>query len=67
MNLKPFVNDKHLFDDFLEELDNRITMEQRGLEQAVSVEDVYRYQGSIKALRSLKQLREKVNGAPQHG
>ena len=67
MNLKPFVNDKHLFDDFLEELDNRIAIEQRGLEHAVGLEDVYRYQGAIQALRRLKQLREKVNGAPQYG
>lgn len=62
MNLKPFVNDKGLYSDFLEELDERISLVQRNLEQAVAIEDVYRAQGEIKALRKLKQLREKVNG-----
>ena len=62
MNLKPFVNDKHLWDDFCEEVDNRITQEQRGLEQALKIEDVYRRQGAITALRRMKQLRDQVNG-----
>jgi len=62
MNLRPFVNDKHLYDDFLEELDDRIKHQQGRLEQATSMEEVYRGQGAIDSLRRLKQLREKVNG-----
>tara|TARA_B110000908_G_C10177348_1_gene413886 strand:- start:483 stop:599 length:117 start_codon:yes stop_codon:yes gene_type:complete len=33
------------------------------MEQLVDPADLYRLQGEIKALRSLKQLRDKVNGA----
>lgn len=62
MNLKPLVNDKVLYQDFLEELDNRITDCFRVLEQSVATVDVYRMQGQIAALRKLKTLREKVNG-----
>ena len=62
MNLKPFVNDKHLYDDFKEELGERIRIAQSGLEHSTLVEDLYRYQGEVKALRRLLMLREKVNG-----
>jgi hypothetical protein len=62
VNLKPFVNDKHLYDDFLKELDDRISLSQKTLEQSNSMEEVYRSQGAIAALRKLKLLRDKVNG-----
>lgn len=62
MNLKPFVNDKYLYDDFLKELDDRISLSQKTLEQSNSMEEVYRSQGAIAALRKLKLLRDKVNG-----
>lgn len=62
MNLKPFVNDRGLYSDFLEELDERIAILQRTLEQSTPPEDIYRAQGGIDALRKLKKLREKVNG-----
>ena len=64
MNLKPLVNDKNLYDDLLEELDNRIRLQQGRLEQSTPQEEIYRAQGAIQALRSLKQLRETVNGPP---
>jgi hypothetical protein len=67
MNLRPFVNDKHLYDDFLEELDGRITVLQKTLEQSTYIEDVYRTQGAIDSLRKLKTLRDKVNYGTQHG
>ena len=62
MSLKLLVNDKNLYDDFLEELDQRISSAQRTLEQVATVEEMYRAQGAIAALRNLKLLREKVNG-----
>ena len=62
MSLKLLVNDKNLYDDFLEELDQRISSAQRTLEQVATVEEMYRAQGAITALRNLKLLREKVNG-----
>jgi|TARA_R110000851_G_scaffold12862_1_gene44265 hypothetical protein len=61
MNLKPFVNDKHLYDDFLEELKDRIRIAQSSLEIATDTSDVFRSQGEIRALRKLLKLREKVN------
>jgi len=62
MNLKPFVNDTHLYNDFKEEIQERIALAQSGLENAAIEQDLFRYQGEIKALRRLLMLREKVNG-----
>lgn len=62
MSLKGIVNEKRLWDSLLAELDARIELSQKGMESANPIEDVYRYQGEIRALRRLKQLRDKVNG-----
>ena len=61
MNLKPFVNDKDLWQDFLDELNLRIEACHKRLEQSVAPVDLYRTQGEIAALRKLQQLRDKVN------
>lgn len=61
MSLKPFVNDKHLWSDFLEELETRISQQHKKMEQLYDEKDLYRTQGEIRALRGLMQLREKVN------
>jgi hypothetical protein len=61
MSLKLLVNDKHLYDDFLEELKDRIRIVQSSLEIVTETSDVFRCQGEIKALRKLLKLREKVN------
>ena len=63
MQIKRLVNDKELWDSFLGEVDERIVFAQKQLEQRIEPAELYRLQGEIKALRSLKQLREKVNGA----
>lgn len=62
MSLKGITNDKNLWDALCEELDERIAMSHKGFEGAILAEDMYRYQGEIRALRKLKQLRDKVNG-----
>lgn len=62
MSLKGIVNDKPLWDALCEELDSRIAMAHKSFESALLAEDMYRYQGEIRALRKLKQLRDKVNG-----
>ena len=62
MNLKPFVNDKEMWQAFKEEIETRIRMAHRSLEQHKEYGDLRATQGSIEALRSLLQLREKVNG-----
>ena len=63
MQIKRLVNDKVLWDSFLEEVDTRIVFAQKQLEQSRETAELYRLQGEIKALRRLKQLRDKINGA----
>jgi hypothetical protein len=61
-NLKPLVNDKVLWDSFLEEVDRRLSEIHRVMEQSTRAEDLYRLQGQAFALRKMKQLRDQVNG-----
>ena len=61
-NLKPLVNDKVLWNSFLEEVDKRISEVHRVMEQSTRAEDMYRLQGQAFALRKMKQLRDQVNG-----
>ena len=61
-NLKPLVNDKVLWDSFLEEVDRRISEVHRVMEQSSRAEELYRLQGQAFALRKMKQLRDQVNG-----
>ena len=62
MSLKTFVNNKAEWDAFLEELEARISLAHRNLEQASTSIEIHRAQGSIIAFRQLKYLREKING-----
>jgi len=62
MSLKLIVNNKDSWDALLEELESRITFTHRQLEQRNEMEEIYRLQGEVRALRSLKLLRDKVNG-----
>jgi len=62
MSLKLIVNNKDLWDALLEELDERIHFTHKQLEQSLDVHEIYRLQGEVRALRRLKQLRDKVNG-----
>jgi len=62
MSLKNFVNDKPQWDAFCQELDVWIADQHRSLEQAESISEVNRAQGSIATLRRLKYLRDWANG-----
>ena len=62
MNLKKLVNDKTLWDNFLEYIDNSIAKNHTALEQADNAVIIHRLQGAIGALRRLKYLREEMNG-----
>lgn len=62
MILKQLVNDKTLYDAFIEELDTRINFAHKQLEQRDEPLELHRLQGEIKALNSLKLLRDKING-----
>ena len=60
--LKPFVNNPELYNPFLEEITERINKVHKRLEQISDVEELYRAQGEIRALRSMLVLREHTNG-----
>ena len=62
MSLKRIVNDKEVWDAFLEELEDRISGNNRSMENLSDTAEIYRHQGAIKALRQLKYLRDYVNG-----
>lgn len=62
MNLKPFVNNKELYEDFLEYLDTVIESKRKTLEQSTDIVMIHQTQGAIAVLRKLKTLKEQVNG-----
>ena len=62
MIVKKLVNDKSLWDGFVEVLKEKIETSQRKLEQETSMEGIYRAQGEITALRRLTYLRDEING-----
>lgn len=62
MSLKTFVNNKKEWDAFTEELEIRISLAHRSLEQASTSIEIHRAQGAIIAFRQLKYLRDKING-----
>jgi hypothetical protein len=61
-NLKPLVNDKALWESFLEEIQSRLNDVHKQMEQAQGIEDLYRLQGQAACLNKFKFLRDKVNG-----
>jgi len=62
MIVKKLVNDKPLWDGFVDVLNNKIEVSQRKLEQETTIEGMYRAQGEIAALRRLIFLRDEING-----
>ena len=59
--LKPFVNNPELYSPFIEGIAERIAFTHVTLEQSREIDEIYRLQGEIRALRSLLKLRDKVN------
>jgi hypothetical protein len=62
MSLKKLVNDKQIWDAFIEELDECISLQHRSMESVTDTAELYRHQGAIRTLRQLQYLRDKVNG-----
>lgn len=60
--LKPFVNNPDFYTPYIEEVAQRIAFTHVALEQSRELDEIYRLQGEIRALRSLLKLREKING-----
>jgi len=61
VSLKLFVNNPELWNAFTKELDGRLSLVHRNLEQLTKPEDLYRLQGEAQAYNKLKLLRDKVN------
>ena len=61
--LSTFVNDKEVYECFVDEIKLEIKQYQKSLEQANDAPSMYRLQGNILALRRLLHLKEKVNGS----
>ena len=62
MSLKLLVNNKDIWEAFLEEMETKIERVHTQMEQATAPEDLYRLQGHAACLRRLKRLRDEVNG-----
>ena len=61
--LKGMLNSPHMWDAFVEKLDYDIEQQQRKLEQATELSEVFKAQGAIAALRQLKYLKDEINHA----
>jgi len=59
--LKVLINTAHAWDAFVEKLEYDIAAQQRKLEQATDMADVFKAQGAIAALRQLKYLKDEIN------
>ena len=62
MSLKLLVNNKDIWESFVEEMDTKIERVHVQMEQATTPDDFYRLQGHVACLRRLKRLRDEVNG-----
>ena len=62
MSIKLLVNNKAIYDCYLEELDTMIERDRKQLEVATDIIQIHKLQGSLYTLRKLKNLREVVNG-----
>ncbi len=61
--LKVLLNQPHAWSAFVDKLDYDIAAQQRKLEQASDMSDVFKAQGAIAALRQLKYLKDEINAA----
>ena len=59
--LKKLVNDKQLWDAYVEYLDDKISSAHKRLEQENQTDNMYRVQGEIASLRRLKYMRDEIN------
>jgi hypothetical protein len=59
--LKALVSNNNQWNGFCEMLQFNIEQQQRKLEQAADMREIYQAQGAITALRQLKYLKEEIN------
>lgn len=61
--LKPIVHNTLQWDGFCEMIDFYIEQEQRKLEQASDLKEIFQAQGAIVKLRQLKKLKDEINAS----
>lgn len=61
--LKGMLNSPHMWDAFVDKLDYDIAQQQRNLEQSTDLQQMFKAQGAIAALRHLKYLKEEINAS----
>ena len=61
--LKGMLNSPHIWDAFVDKLDYDIEQQQRKLEQATDLQQIFKAQDAIAALRHLKYLKDEINGS----
>ncbi len=59
--LRGMLNSPNLWDAFVDKLEYDIEQQQRKLEQATDLQEVFKAQGAIAALRHLKYLKDEIN------
>lgn len=59
--LKGMFSAPYVWDAFVDKLNYEIEQQQRKLEQANDMQEVFRAQGAINALRHLKYLKDEIN------
>jgi hypothetical protein len=59
--LKGMLNSPHVWEAFVEKLEYDIEHQQRKLEQATDLQQLFKAQGAIAALRHLKYLKDEIN------
>lgn len=60
MSLKQLVNTPHLWDSFIDRLEDRIEMHRQKLERSTDPIDMYKAQGAIAELKKFKLLKEEL-------
>jgi hypothetical protein len=61
MSLKLLVNNPDIWKPLVSELEERLELTHKNLEQMNAAEELYRLQGEARAYRKLLNLRDKVN------
>jgi len=59
--LKGLLTTPHQWDAFVEMLDYQVEQQRRKLEQTTDMNEMFKAQGAIAALRQLKYLKDEIN------
>lgn len=62
MSLKKIINDKESWDALVAYYDSCISSQHTTMERLSDADAIYRSQGAINMLRTLKRMRDEING-----